>query len=56
MAQARLNLLSPIVFEIVGEVFAPYGDDIPFALNPSDFVTYAGEQFDHRMSALEREC
>lgn len=54
VAQARLNVLLPLVFDIVAETFAPYGDDIPFGLDPSEFVAYAGEQFDHRMRALER--
>lgn len=50
----QLNALLPLVFEIVAYVFAPYGDDIPFAMNPTDFVTYAAEQFDHRMRVVER--
>lgn len=54
VAQARLNALLPLAFDIVAETFAPYGDDIPFGLDPSEFVAYAGEQFDHRMRALER--
>lgn len=54
VAQARLNTLLPLVFEIVGDTFAPYGDDIPFGLDPSEFVAYASEQFDSRMTVLER--
>jgi ribonucleoside-diphosphate reductase beta chain len=54
VAQARLNVLLPLVFDIVVETFAPYGDDIPFGLDPSEFVAYAGEQFDRRMRVLER--
>jgi ribonucleoside-diphosphate reductase beta chain len=54
VAQARLNVLLPLVFDIVVETFAPYGDDIPFGLDPSEFVAYAGQQFDHRMRVLER--
>lgn len=51
---ARLNALLPTALEIVSETFAPYGDDIPFGLDPTEFIAYAGEQFDHRLSALER--
>ncbi|MCS6847147.1 MAG: R2-like ligand-binding oxidase [Anaerolineae bacterium] len=51
---ARLNALLPLALEIVSETFAPYGDDIPFGLDPGEFAAYAGEQFDHRLSALER--
>jgi ribonucleoside-diphosphate reductase beta chain len=54
VATARINSLLPLVFEIVSDTFAPYGDDIPFGLDPSEFITYASEQFDHRMSVLER--
>ncbi|MCL6511829.1 MAG: R2-like ligand-binding oxidase [Anaerolineae bacterium] len=50
----RLNALLPLALEIVGETFAPYSDDIPFGLDPSEFIAYAGEQFDHRLAALER--
>ncbi len=52
--EARLNYLLPIALDIIGEVFAPFGDDIPFGLEPAEFVTYASEQFDHRLHALER--
>ncbi|GIV84538.1 MAG: ribonucleotide-diphosphate reductase [Candidatus Roseilinea sp.] len=51
---ARLNGLLPLALEIVSETFAPYGDDIPFGLDPAEFIAYAGEQFDHRLNALER--
>lgn len=50
----RLNELLAIVFEIVADTFAPYGDDIPFGMNPADFVTYAAEQLDLRLKVLER--
>ena len=51
---ARLNALLPLALAIVAETFAPYGEDVPFGLDPAEFVTYAGEQFDHRLRALER--
>ncbi|MCS7056579.1 MAG: R2-like ligand-binding oxidase [Thermoflexales bacterium] len=50
----RLNALLPLALEVVNETFAPYGDDVPFGLDPSEFIAYAGEQFDHRLGALER--
>jgi ribonucleoside-diphosphate reductase beta chain len=55
IAQARINTLLPVVLAIVGEMFAPFGDEIPFKLDPVEFMTYASEQFDHRMHALERD-
>ncbi len=54
-AQKRINALLPLVLDIVGDMFAPFGDDIPFGLDPGEFVTYACDQFDHRMHALERD-
>lgn len=51
---ARLNHLLSLALTVVGDIFAPYGEDIPFGLNPADFVEYAAVQFDHRLSALER--
>ncbi|MDW8396260.1 MAG: R2-like ligand-binding oxidase [Anaerolineae bacterium] len=50
----RLNHLLPLALAIVGDIFAPYGEDIPFGLNPADFIEYASAQFDHRLAALER--
>ncbi|BCX04566.1 MAG: ribonucleotide-diphosphate reductase [Candidatus Roseilinea sp.] len=51
---ARLNALLPLALDIVSETFAPYGDAIPFGLDPAEFIAYAGAQFDHRLNALER--
>lgn len=50
----QLNALLALVLEIVADTFAPYGDDIPFGMNPADFVTYAAEQLDLRLGVLER--
>lgn len=52
---ARLNHLLPLALEIVRDTFAPYGDAVPFGLDPAEFVTYASDQFDHRLRVLERE-
>ena len=49
-----LNALLPLALEIISDIFAPYGDDIPFGIDPSEFVIYAADQFDARMRALER--
>jgi ribonucleoside-diphosphate reductase beta chain len=54
LAQTTLDDLLGVVFEVVSETFAPFGDDIPFGLDPSEFIAYAGEQFDARMRVLER--
>jgi ribonucleoside-diphosphate reductase beta chain len=52
---ARLNTLLPLALGIVAETFGPYGDDVPFGLDPDEFITYASAQFDHRLRALERD-
>lgn len=52
---ARLNTLLPLALGIVVETFGPYGDDVPFGLDPDEFITYASAQFDHRLRALERD-
>lgn len=49
-----LNRLLPHVLGIVGDVLAPYGDDVPFGLSATELIEYAGEQFAKRMSAVER--
>jgi hypothetical protein len=35
-------------------VFVPYGDAIPFDLDVAEMVTYAGDQFNRRLQAIER--
>ena len=52
--EEQLNRLLPVALEIISEVFVPFGDDVPFGLQPSEFIAYAGEQLDHRLAALER--
>ena len=51
---ARMNDLLPKALDVIGEVLMPYGDDVPFGLDPTDMLTYAGDQFARRMDAIER--
>ena len=51
---ARMNELLPIALEIIADSFAPYGDQVPFGLNPVEMVEYGSSQFNHRLNALER--
>lgn len=51
---ARMNILLPLALDVIGDAFAPYGDEVPFGLVPGDFVEYAATQFSHRLSAIER--
>src|SRR5512145_70983 len=52
--EARMNELLPAALNIVGDVFIPYGDAIPFQLDVAEMVTYAGDQFNKRMQATGR--
>lgn len=54
VAEARMSELLPAALDIVGDVFVPYGDTIPFNLDVSEMVQYAGEQFGKRLHAVER--
>lgn len=51
---ARMNVLLPLALDVVADGFAPYGDDVPFGLVPSDFIEYAATQFSHRVDAIAR--
>ncbi len=53
-AEARLSDLLILSLDIIGGTFAPYGENIPFGMDPTDFVTYAADQFSRRMEVLER--
>lgn len=52
--EARMNELLPLALNVVGDVFIPYGEAIPFNLDLSDMMQYASEQFGKRIHAVER--
>jgi len=52
--EARMGELLPAALNIVGDVFIPYGNSIPFNLDVSEMVQFAGEQFNKRLHAVER--
>ena len=52
--EARMAELLPAALAIVGDAFVPYGDDIPFNLDVAEMITYASEQFNRRLAAVER--
>jgi ribonucleoside-diphosphate reductase beta chain len=52
--EERMTELLPAALDIVGDVFIPYGDTIPFDLDVSEMVQYASEQFTQRIQAVER--
>jgi ribonucleoside-diphosphate reductase beta chain len=52
--EARMSELLPAALNIVGDVFIPYGDTIPFNLDVAEMVTFASDQFNKRLRAIER--
>lgn len=52
--EARMGELLPAALNVVGDVFIPYGDTVPFNLDVAEMVTYASEQFNKRLHAIER--
>ena len=46
--------LLPAALAIVGDAFIPYGDDIPFQLDVAEMITFASDQFNRRLNAVER--
>ena len=50
----RMAELLPAALAIVGDAFIPYGDDIPFQLDVAEMITFASEQFNRRLNAVER--
>ena len=49
-----MSELLPAAVNIVGDVFIPYGDEVPFNLDVAEMVTYASDQFNKRLRAIER--
>jgi len=52
--EARMSELLPAALNIVGDVFIPYGDSIPFNLDVSEMVQFASDQFGKRLHVVER--
>lgn len=52
--EETMNTLLEPAIGVVNDIFAPYGDDIPFGLVPDEFVAYAMSQFQKRMERIEK--
>jgi len=50
----RINALFPLAAGIFSDLFAMFLPDIPFGLELSDVIEFAGSQFTARMKALQR--
>lgn len=51
--QVRMNELLPIALGMIEEVFTSY-DEIPFGLQPQEFIDYAQTQFMSRLTRIEK--
>ncbi len=54
VVEGSMTELLPAALNVVGDVFIPYGDTIPFHLDAGEMVNYASEQFNNRLQAIER--
>ncbi|CAG0928644.1 ribonucleoside-diphosphate reductase beta chain [Thermoflexales bacterium] len=52
--EERMSELLPAALNIVGDAFIPYGDEVPFKLDVAEMVTFASDQFNKRLRAIER--
>lgn len=52
--EARLSHVLMGAMAVVGEMLAPYGDDIPFGLSVDTYIEYAQGQFQKRYARLEK--
>ena len=52
--EARLSEVLMGAMAVVGEMLAPYGDDVPFGLSVETYVEYAQGQFQKRYARLEK--
>jgi ribonucleoside-diphosphate reductase beta chain len=51
--EKRMNELIPIVLRNTEEVFALYGDDMPFALSREEFMQYASDKGTRRLGTIQ---
>ena len=52
--EARLSEVLMGAVAVVGEMLAPYGDDVPFGLSVETYIEYAQGQFQKRYARLEK--
>ena len=54
IVEARMSTLLMSAMQVVGEMLAPYGDDVPFGITPEYFLLHAQGQFQKRYARLEK--
>ena len=52
--EARMATALMSVLEVVAEMLAPYGDDVPFGVSLDTFLAYAQGQFQKRYARIEK--
>ncbi len=52
--QEKMDALLPLAIDHIQESLAPYGDDVPFGVQPEDFVMYGLAQFHKRITRIEK--
>lgn len=52
--EETMGELFPIGYGLIAEIFAAYGDDVPFGLDPNVFLEYATAQYQKRYSRIVR--
>jgi ribonucleoside-diphosphate reductase beta chain len=49
-----MNELFPIGYALIAEIFEAYGNDVPFGLDPNEFLEYATSQYQKRYARITR--
>ncbi len=52
--QAEMTTVVMGALGVVGEILAPYGDEVPFGVSAGEFIGYAQGQFMKRMTRIEK--
>jgi ribonucleoside-diphosphate reductase beta chain len=50
----QMSSLLPLGMELIGEGFQEFSDNIPFDLNPDDYLVYSQSQFQKRFDRVQR--
>jgi len=54
IVETRMSMLLMSAMNVVGEMLAPYGDDVPFGISLDTFLSYAQSQFQKRYARIEK--
>jgi len=51
---STMTELFPMAYAVIQEIFAAYGDSVPFGLDPNEFLGYAASQYEKRYRRIMR--